>query len=371
MLRQNLRRVIFTTPIVLLVLATSVPMPTYAQTEEDCTEAHLRNLGVAVLSCDETPPGGACGGSTLMGGDNPEKTWNYLVGKGMTAIQAAGAMGNLQHEGGFNPSRVEDGWGFPREMDTMPPNKGPQGQPGYGIVQWTSPGRKQGLVDMAAAKNQPINDLALQLDYMWSELEGPYKTAALDPLLSATDLAEAVRIWQNKYEVGTNFEPRFQAAQTWLAQYGSGTTVAGNGSGCQLDASGCPTEPITEAETVTVAGNIKVHPCIAPEVERLVSLAKSQGLDTFSGGGWVSKETQEQKRANNGCSGREYDEDCNASPPTAIPGESRHERGTAVDFTCDGAIFESQSHPCFIFLNENTSLQNLEDEAWHWSIDGG
>lgn len=343
----------------------------YAQETEECSEARLRDLGVAIVACNDTSTATACGGGSLIGGDNPEKVWNYLVGKNMTAIQAAGAMGNLQHEGGFNPSRVEDGWGFPREMDTMPPNVGPKGQPGYGIVQWTSPGRKQGLVDMSSTKNQPINDLALQLDYMWSELEGPYKKTALDPLLAATDLAEAVRIWQNKYEVGTNFEPRFQAAQTWLAQYGSGTTIAGNGSGCQLDASGCPTAPVAETETVTVGGNIKVHPCIAPEVERLVSLAKSQGIDTFSGSGWVTKETQEKKRANNGCSGREYDASCEADPPTAIPGESRHERGTAVDFTCDGAVFESQSHRCFIFLNENTSLQNLEDEAWHWSIDGG
>lgn len=313
-----------------------------------------------------------CGGSSLTGADNPEKAWNYLVGKGMTAIQAAGAMGNLQHEGGFNPSRVEDGWGFPREMDTMPPNKGPQGQPGYGIVQWTSPGRKQGLVDMASVKNQPVNDLALQLDYMWSELEGPYKTAALDPLLNATDLAEAVRIWQNKYEVGTNFEPRFQAAQTWLAQYGSGTTVAGNGTGCEIDASDCPTAPIAESETV-LAGGIRVHPCIAPEVERLVSLAQAQGLTTFSGGGYRDSSGQIEARRNN-CGDSQYDiyekpaGDC--SPPTAPPGDSRHERGTAVDFTCDGGTFTSRTHPCYIFIETNTNLKNLPSEAWHWSIDG-
>lgn len=320
---------------------------------------------------DSTPSlSSGCGGNNLVGGDSPEKAWNYLTGKGLTAIQAAGAMGNLQHEGGFNPRRVEDGWGFPKEMDTMPPNVGPRGQPGYGIVQWTSPGRKQGLVDFAASKNLGVNDLGVQLDYMWSELEGPYKAAALDPLMQATDLAEAVRIWQEKYEVGTKFEPRFKAAQDWLAKFGSGTTIAGNGTGCELDASGCPTGPIAESETVLAAG-IRVHPCIAPEVERIVTLANEQGLTTFTGWGWVSKEAQEDKRTNNNCEGRVYDESCKGSPPTAIPGTSRHEFGTAVDFTCDGKIIESSSDPCFIFLEENTKLKNLESEPWHWSVDGG
>jgi murein DD-endopeptidase MepM/ murein hydrolase activator NlpD len=179
-------------------------------------------------------------GTILAGSDNEEKVYNYLLGKGLTAIQAAGAMGNLKYEGGFNPKRVEGGhmegdrWvnqsplQFPREMDTMPPsNLAPivsgkyAGQPGYGIVQWTSPGRKQGLSTMAQEKSLPVHDLGLQLDYMWSELEGSYKARALDPLRAATDLAVAVSIWQNQYEVGAHFEPRLKAAQDYLVRYGS------------------------------------------------------------------------------------------------------------------------------------------------------
>lgn len=321
---------------------------------------------------DSTPEAIAgCGGGSLIGGDNPEKTWNYLIGKGFTAIQAAGAMGNLQHEGRFEPRQVEIAYSDPPHLsDTVPPNIGPQGQPGYGIVQWTSPSRKQGLIDFSAANGLPVNDLALQLDYMWSELEGPYKNQVLVPLMQATDLAEAVSIWQDRYEVGTMFAPRFEAAQDWLARFGSGVSVTGNSSGCQLDASGCPTSPISESETV-LAGGIRVHPCIAPEVERIVALAKQQGFTTLSGGGWVSKETQEQKRTNNGCAGRVYDESCKGSPTTAIPGKSRHEYGTAIDFTCDGTIISSRSHPCFEFLEQNTKLKNLPSEPWHWSVDGG
>jgi hypothetical protein len=276
-----------------------------------------------------------CGGGSLVGNDNEEKVWYYLVNKGMTAIQAAGAMGNLKLEGGFEPRQVEIAYSDPPHLsDTVPPNIGPAGQPGYGIVQWTSPGRKQGLIDFAASKGLPVNDLGLQLDYMWSELEGPYKNAALNPLLSATDLAEAVSIWQDRYEVGAGFQPRFEFAQEMLVKYGSGVSIVRNGSGCELDSSGCPTAPISLSETVTVAGSIRVHPCIAEEVERIIALAQEQGLD-MSGGGYRDSAGQIETRRNN-CGTSEYDiyekpaNQC--SPPTARPGASRHERGTAVDF---------------------------------------
>jgi murein DD-endopeptidase MepM/ murein hydrolase activator NlpD len=209
--------------LLVLALLLSVPQPLFALSPEQriIYDSNVLYYDIEALSI-------ACGGSTmLVGSDNPEKVWHFLIGKGLTPIQAAGAMGNLQFEGGFNPRRVEDGWGFPKEMDTMPPNKGPQGQPGYGIVQWTSPDRKAGLVSLSQSRNLPVHDLALQLDYMWSELEGAYKSRALDPLRQATDLGQAVAIWQNKYEVGKHFEPRLKAAQQWLISFGSKTEGSG------------------------------------------------------------------------------------------------------------------------------------------------
>lgn len=201
-----------------------------------------KNSTIAVSGCN-------VGQTPLVGADNEAKVWNYLINKGFTPIQAAGSLGNLKHEGGFNPKRVEDGhmegnrWlnkpplQFPRELDYVPPHdlapisKLYAGQPGYGIVQWTSPGRKSGLKAFAATKNLPEHDLGMQLDYMWSELEGPYKKRALDPLLATSDLAEAVRIWQDHYEVGSGFQPRYDFAVVMLAKYGSGTSDASTSSG--------------------------------------------------------------------------------------------------------------------------------------------
>lgn len=337
---------------------------------------------------DNAPEATVCA-TNLAGNDNAEKVWFFLLSKGLTPIQAAGAMGNLQHEGGFNPKRVEGGhmegqtWvnqtplQFPAEMDTVPPyDLAPiasgkyAGQPGYGIIQWTSPGRKQGLIDFAASKTLPVYDLSVQLEYMWSELSGPYKNAALDPLLAATDLAEAVRIWQDHYEVGSGFDPRMTAAQDWLAKLGSSTSPS-SGGGCGLAANGCPTSPIDISATVVVS-NIRVHPCISAEVERIITLANQQGLD-MTGGGYRDENGQIEARRSN-CGTTDYDiydkpaGDC--VPPTAPPGSSRHETGTAVDFICDGDIILNRSHPCYTFLDNNTSLINLPTEPWHWSVDG-
>jgi hypothetical protein len=166
--------------------------------------------------------------TTLAGNDNIEKIWNFFIGKGFTPVQTAGAMGNIQREsaGSWNPRIVEYGWGFPKEMDTIPPKKGPQGQPGYGIIQWTSGGRKDGLQKFADSHGGKVNELSTQLDYMWFELEGPYKAKALDPIRQSNDLATVVRIWQDKYEVGKHFEPRMKYAQAIYAKYGSGGGAA-------------------------------------------------------------------------------------------------------------------------------------------------
>lgn len=60
------------------------------------------------------------------------------------------------------------------------------------------------------------------------------------------------------------------------------------------------------------------------------------------------------------------------SPPTAIPGQSQHQTGLAVDFTENGSILTWQS-PAFFWLVNNAErfgFYNLPSEAWHWSTTG-
>jgi LAS superfamily LD-carboxypeptidase LdcB len=63
------------------------------------------------------------------------------------------------------------------------------------------------------------------------------------------------------------------------------------------------------------------------------------------------------------------------SPPTAIPGTSQHERGLAIDFTCNGGPIGQRDHgnPCYLWLSAHAAsygLHNLPSEAWHWSTTG-
>jgi hypothetical protein len=129
-----------------------------------------------------------------------DKVWNYFKDKKLSPPVIAGIMGNMQAENSaFNPKVVEGGWGFPSEMDTIPPNKGPQGQPGYGLVQWTSPNRKQGLQDIANAEHLPVYDLGLQLDYVWQELTGPY-AGVYNAVKDLTDEVQVTKIFGAGYE---------------------------------------------------------------------------------------------------------------------------------------------------------------------------
>lgn len=183
----------------------------------------------AIDSCDIANTGT----TSLISGtseENKKIIWQYLIGKGLTAEQTAGIMGNLQAEGGFEPRRVEYGppWknsrgeislaGQPSSLDeNMPPMQNDKGQPGYGIVQWTSPGRRQGLADLANSRNVKPSDLGVQLDYLWKELTGSHK-AAYDDLKQATTIAEASKAIVVKFEAPQGYNTA--SVQNARANYG-------------------------------------------------------------------------------------------------------------------------------------------------------
>lgn len=74
--------------------------------------------------------------------------WDYLKGKGLTDAQAAGVIGNLIAESGVCPESVQSGGA------------------GRGIAQWSEGGRWQPQL----MTGNEAQDLANQLDYMWTEL---------------------------------------------------------------------------------------------------------------------------------------------------------------------------------------------------------
>lgn len=129
---------------------------------------------------------------------------------------------------------------------------------------------------------------------------------------------------------------------------------------------------ITGAGEIVSVRGIQVHRSIADNLARMLSAADGAGL-TLSGGGYRSSQQQVALRRSN-CSGDPYTAPASScSPPTARPGQSMHEKGLAVDFTCNGSLISSRSSPCFRWLQGNAAgygFYNLPSEPWHWSVNG-
>jgi D-alanyl-D-alanine carboxypeptidase len=50
-----------------------------------------------------------------------------------------------------------------------------------------------------------------------------------------------------------------------------------------------------------------------------------------------------------------------------------HERGLAIDFSCNGTLIRTRSSACSQWLADHAGaygLYPLASEPWHWSVDG-
>ena len=148
-----------------------------------------------------------------------------------------------------------------------------------------------------------------------------------------------------------------------------GPSGAGGGGGGSLN-------PSLGSASCPGGGSITVASSIAGSLQSMMNAAASSGVN-LCGGGYRSSAGQIQTRMNN-CGTSQYDiyekPASQCSPPTARPGQSMHERGLAVDFTCNGGgAIGSRSSPCFQWLAGNASgygFYNLPSEPWHWSTNG-
>ena len=146
----------------------------------------------------------------------------------------------------------------------------------------------------------------------------------------------------------------------WITAYDQGLTGAGEAPG--------PTGTLVDVHGIVVDASL------AAGLERLLAAAAADGL-VLSGGGHRSYDDQVAlRRAHCGASPYAvYEMPSDAcSPPTARPGESQHEVGLAVDFTCAGTLV-SRADPCFVWLSANAArfgLRPLTSEPWHWSTTG-
>lgn len=154
------------------------------------------------------------GGAVDSGGKSGARgVWNALRSGGLTTKQAAGVMGNIQHESGFVWNIVQGG---ARSNST-------NHSAGYGLVQWT-PGTKLGDILRAGKKK---NNLENQIWALLHQLagKGPHSEASAGRLLRKADtVMEATRAFLRGYErpadqSDANVRRRNKSSQAWYDKY--------------------------------------------------------------------------------------------------------------------------------------------------------
>ncbi len=177
--------------------------------------------------------------TTLVGSKDADKVFNFLTASGrLKPFQAAGVMGNMTAESGIQPQRLEG----TKSGTITPAEKVTSG--GWGLVQWT-PASK------FIKTNNPIskaNDLAVQLNFLWNQLEGTGPEAekqAGDDIKATTNIEDATTAFQGNKKVGGKYygferpddqaktlPDRIASAKNILREQGGGGGGGGGGGSC-------------------------------------------------------------------------------------------------------------------------------------------
>lgn len=147
----------------------------------------------------------------------------YLQGTlGFSSAGAAGALGNLEVESGWNPTAAN-------------PNEG-----AIGIAQWEG-GRRTSLDAYAAKTGGSEKSLGTQLGYLANELKNSY-SGVLAYMRRATNPAAAAAEWDANYEgsAGTTRSARVSDAQTIYQQMASGAITGVTGGAASFGKAGAP-----------------------------------------------------------------------------------------------------------------------------------
>lgn len=212
--------------IVSLLISIVFMQPLYGTVNGLSTE-QLKLFRSGIYYYDAFPSACASGSSSLVGSEDAQRIYNYLLGKGLKPFQVAGIMGNISKESGYNPRRVQNTPTPSGDSDVMKIDD----KTGYGISQWTSINRQQDLRDAAQKAGVQDSDMKVQLDFLWTELTGSYKTSSYDPLVVSTNLRDATVIYlinfegpAAKLEIAEQND-RVKRAQSALTKFGS-TTIS-------------------------------------------------------------------------------------------------------------------------------------------------
>lgn len=142
--------------------------------------------------------------------ENTNITIKFLRNKQLNDFAIAGLLGNFYSESKlysnnlqntFNTKLMKTDEQYTREVDNGTYTQFDTDKAGYGLAQWTTFGRKTGLHNLVKAKGTSIGDINSQLEWLWTELTGPYKTKVLIPLQTVKTVRDAAEIVVCRFEV--------------------------------------------------------------------------------------------------------------------------------------------------------------------------
>ena len=191
-------------------------------------------------------------------GESSQEVWSYATNTmGLTDAGAAGLLGNMYYESGIDPKKTElsllkkseyeqyndDSYTSAVDSGEISKEKflhplGGSTQFGYGLVQWTSPGIKEGLYDNAKSKNVSIGDLQNQCETLNQQFTESYSDM-MNILKTTNDVKEASNAVLLKFERPADQsesvqEKRATKAQEYYNKFGG---QAGTNSNNQDNAS--------------------------------------------------------------------------------------------------------------------------------------
>ena len=243
---KHLARFIFVSITIMLLFSRVAPVLAITQLDTDAINNNWVNWVPGDFApCSTTS---STGSVTLTGSGDEQQAFNFFVSQGLAPYQSAGIVGNMEAESGVQPERLQNtASGVQTPASAVDPNGGL----GWGLVQWTPPGK---FITPTLAANLDPNQLSVQLTFLWQELQPTGSVpAAGTALRQSTDVDSAANAFLTQFEKPAGVDDpttlasiegvRDPMAEQVLAQYGNGAPSGASST----NSSGCPSSIVTSS----------------------------------------------------------------------------------------------------------------------------
>lgn len=148
-------------------------------------------------------------------GDGKNLVCSSLLASGFSKDATIGIMANLYAESGYNSINLQNSYesklGYTDSSYTLAVDNGSYGNfskdsAGYGLVQWTSSGRKLNLYNYAKERNTSIGNFEMQFNFMLRELERSYSNT-YKYVTGGHNAVDTGAYWCDHYESPSGSEP--------------------------------------------------------------------------------------------------------------------------------------------------------------------